>query len=324
MSVVIPTYQSERTVGETISSALNQTYPVLEIVVCIDGATDASAAIAAAYGPLVRVVHQENRGLAQARNAAIAATHGDLIAILDADDVFLPPYVERAVRAWLAAGGRRRFVSSNAYLLSAEGILPHRRVFDRPRADLATQRRNMLEDNIATIFSVFPRAMWQELGGFSPELTAMEDYDFWARAVLSGWEVHFVTEPTALYRLAGGSMSSKGELMNDNNRRVRRRLLEQFADTLSPPEREFLELTVAKDWPGLSKERAARALGAGDVAGAAHWCAEAAAVLPSDRGLRLKAELLRRFPVTGRVYRAREARRLRETARVGAGDTSIP
>ena len=115
VSVVIPTYQSERTVGETISSALNQTYPVLEIVVCIDGATDASAAIAAAYGPLVRVVHQENRGLAQARNAAIAATHGDLIAILDADDAFLPPYVERAVRAWLAAGGRRRFVSSGTF-----------------------------------------------------------------------------------------------------------------------------------------------------------------------------------------------------------------
>lgn len=218
--------------------------------------------------------------------------------------------------------GRRRFVSSNAFLLSREGILPHRRIFSRPRSDLATQRMAMLEDNIATIFSVFPRAMWQELGGFSSELTAMEDYDFWARAVLSGWELHFVREPSALYRLTGGSMSSRATLMDENNRRVRRRLLDLFGDSLSRSERDFLERTAASDWSGLSKERAAQALAAGDVTEAARACAQAAAVLPSDRGLRLKAELLRRLPMTAGVYRAREARRLRQTARV-SGDTVI-
>lgn len=322
VSVVIPTYQSERTVGETISSALNQTYPVDEIIVCIDGATDASAAIAFAFGPLVRVIEQENQGLSRARNAAIAQSTGDLVAILDSDDVILPPYVERAVQVWQRAGGGRRFVSSNAYFLSSEGILPHRRIFSRPRSDLRTQRRDMLEDNIATIFSVFPRTMWEELGGFCPELTAMEDYDFWARAVLSGWELHFVTQPTALYRLTGGSMSSHAERMDENNRRVRRRLLEQFGDALSASEREFLERTIATDWPGLAKERAATALARGDVAEAARQCAAAASVLPSDRGLRLKAGLLRTVPGMGRVYRAREQRRLRETARIDTSASS--
>lgn len=315
VSIVIPTYQSERTVGETITSALNQTYGSTEIIVCIDGATDRSAAIAHAYGDLVTVVEQQNKGLAEARNSAIRAASGELIAILDADDYFLPSYVEQAVSTWQRAGEGRRFVSSNGYLLSRSGILAHRTIFARPRSDLRRQRILMLETNIATIFSVFPRAMWEELDGFSAEMTAMEDYDFWARGVLSGWELHFVSEPTAVYRLTAGSMSSRGALMNENNTRLRRRLLDTFAGSLSAEERRFLELSLTRDWPGVLKDRAAEALAMGDVAEAARLCAEAADVSPSDRGIRLKAELMRRLPVTGRVYRWRERIRLEETAR---------
>ncbi len=314
-SIVIPTYQAERTLGATISSALPQTYPDVEVVVCIDGATDASAAIAQSYGDRITVITQENRGLPGARNAAIEAARGDLVALLDADDLLLPPYIERAVARWQRAGGGRRFVTCNATFMGRQGLLTDRSIIPSPREDLKRQRMLMLETNIATIFSVFPRAMWVELGGFDTELTAMEDYHFWARAVLSGWELHFVREADAIYRLTPGSVSSRTDLMNENNAEVRRRLRSEFGASLSAAERDFLDMTLTKDWSGYSTERAAEALAAGDVAEAARLCQEAADVSPSVRSLQLKATLLRRVPATGSVYRMREQRRLAATSR---------
>lgn len=310
---MIPVYQSEKTLGQTISSVLTQSYQNIEIVICIDGATDRSAQIADSFGDLVTVVRQENQGLSAARNTAIRHSRGELIAILDADDQMLPSYVERAVARWRDLGGGRRFISSNAHMMSRHGLIG--KVFTRPQDDLSRQRMLMLERNIATIFSVFPRAMWEELGGFDTELRALEDHDMWVRAVLSGWTLHFVTEATAVYRLTPGSLSSKGELMNESNTRMRTRILERYGDSLSPEEREFLTFTATHDWARYSKDKAAIALAQGDVSEAARLCSEAARLSPSDRGIRLKAELMTHLPMTSRVYRWRERVRLERTAR---------
>lgn len=76
--------------GATISGALTQTYPHIEVILCIDGATDESAAVAAAYGERITVIHQENQGVSAARNAAIEAATGELITQCDSDDMHLP------------------------------------------------------------------------------------------------------------------------------------------------------------------------------------------------------------------------------------------
>lgn len=312
VSIVVPVYQSEKTLGATLSGALTQTYPDVEVVVCLDGPTDRSEAIVDAYGDAVVVVRQENAGLSAARNAAIEAAGGELITLCDADDILLPRHVEASVDVWLR-GSPRSFVSANGLFLGREGVTG-RRVFDRPRADPARQRMAMLEGNIATIFSTFPRRMWEELGGFSTALNAMEDYDLWLRAVLSGWQLRFVEEPTALYRLTPGSMSSGAERMNRANHDVRRRLAESGIP-LGEEEQAFLQKTLEGDWAGYTIGVAADALAAGDTARAAELLSRAADVSPSDRRLRLKAELLRRVPVTGRYYRRAERRRLEAMAR---------
>lgn len=312
VSIVVPVYQSETTLGATLTGALTQTYPHVEIVVCLDGPTDRSEAIVEAYGDRVVVVRQENAGLSAARNAAIAAASGELITLCDADDVLLPRHVEASVDVW-RRHSPRSFVSANGLFLGREGITG-RRIFDRPRADLARQRMLMLEENIATIFSTFPRRMWEELGGFATSLNAMEDYDLWLRAVMAGWQLHFVEEPTALYRLTPGSMSSGAERMNTANHDVRRRLAES-GTPLTDEERGFLEKTLEADWPGYTIGVAADALAAGDTARAAALLSRAADVSPSKPRLRLKAELLRRVPATAHLYRRTERRRLESMAR---------
>ena len=94
VSVVIPAYNCAATIQATLDSVLQQTVPADEILVMNDGSTDETATVLKLYEPRIMVFWQPNGGLSSARNALIAKTQGDLIAFLDADDVWHPTYLE--------------------------------------------------------------------------------------------------------------------------------------------------------------------------------------------------------------------------------------
>ncbi len=89
ISVIIPAFNAERTLGETLQSVTAQIRPADEIIVVDDGSTDATATIAAAV-PGVRLVRQQNTGTAGALNAGLDAARHPFIAVLDADDMWTP------------------------------------------------------------------------------------------------------------------------------------------------------------------------------------------------------------------------------------------
>ena len=102
VSVVIPAYNAELTLNETLLSVRGQTYANLEIIVVDDGSTDATSTIVQAHAqrdPRIRLVRKENGGVASARNAGIAVSCGELIAPIDADDLWAPQKIERQVSA---------------------------------------------------------------------------------------------------------------------------------------------------------------------------------------------------------------------------------
>lgn len=88
ISCVIPVYNGERFLADAIDSALAQSHRPVEILVIDDGSTDATAGVAARYGSRISYCYQENAGPAAARNRGIEAARGDLVAILDADDLW--------------------------------------------------------------------------------------------------------------------------------------------------------------------------------------------------------------------------------------------
>src|SRR5512143_4014499 len=102
VSVVMPVYNGARYLRQALESALNQTYRPLEIIVVDDGSTDETSAILAEFGSRIRAIRQKNPGSAAARNAALQAAHGEIIAFLDADDLWLPQKLEVQV-AYLRA-----------------------------------------------------------------------------------------------------------------------------------------------------------------------------------------------------------------------------
>ena len=97
VSVIIPAYNSESTVGRTIESVLAQTYPRREIIVINDGSSDGTQAAIQKYGDRIILLNQENLGQGAARNRGLERCSGDFIAFLDADDYWLPGFMEACV-----------------------------------------------------------------------------------------------------------------------------------------------------------------------------------------------------------------------------------
>lgn len=100
VSVLIPAYNAQRTIAESLRSAQQQTHADLEIIVVDDGSTDDTANIVSRFGdqdPRVILIRQPNAGVAVARNVALAGAKGSLIAPLDADDLWHPQKIERQV-----------------------------------------------------------------------------------------------------------------------------------------------------------------------------------------------------------------------------------
>jgi glycosyltransferase involved in cell wall biosynthesis len=96
-SIIINNYNYGRFLSEAIDSALNQTYPHVEVIVVDDGSTDDSRAIVAEYGGRVQTVFKPNGGQASAFNAGLAASVGKFVLYLDADDILLPTALEAAI-----------------------------------------------------------------------------------------------------------------------------------------------------------------------------------------------------------------------------------
>ena len=303
ISVVIPAYNAESTVGAAISSALWQTYADSEIVVVDDGSSDATGAVASAYPDRVRVVRQENGGVASARNRGIAEARGELIAFCDADDVLLPRHLEALVSTFdRHAGG---IATSNCYWLFANGIHPSRvrykGRFPRPER----QRRAILEQNFVSTMSLFPKRLADDLGGFSTELAVAEDWDFWLRAIYSGARVALQPRPLALYRWSSESLSAAPARMDEHVETVLRRAAER--DDLEPDERAYLERRLAGPSPVELGRRGDEALRAGRYREAAEHYHRAAELVPAEPRLVWKARVLRPVPwLAGPLVRRRQ------------------
>jgi glycosyltransferase involved in cell wall biosynthesis len=205
VSVVIPAYNAVATLRATVESVLAQTYSDLDVLVIDDGSTDGTASLAGEFGPPVSSVTTPNQGVAAARNLGIERSRGDLIAFVDADDLWEPAKLARQLEV-LDAEPEVGMVTTAASAVGANleplGTRPARSVPDPSRALL-------LYSMVLGIMSsaLVRREVLRELGGFDRRFSQCADWDFFLRAGRVT-RIAAIDEPLVLYRTAQQSMSS--------------------------------------------------------------------------------------------------------------------
>lgn len=206
VSVIIPTYNYGRFVEGAVRSALEQTLPPGEVIVVDDGSTDQTPEVLARFGDRIRVVRQANKGVAVARNTGIAHAAGDLLAFLDADDLWLPRKLERQVQRFREEP-ELGLVHTGVLLVDGAGT-PLRRLLDGMEGSVATElllfRRNVILGGGSAM--MVSRKAHDVIGGFDECLPPTEDWDYWYR-LSRRFRVGFVPEVLVRYRCHSGNNS---------------------------------------------------------------------------------------------------------------------
>jgi glycosyltransferase involved in cell wall biosynthesis len=217
VSVVVPVYNGEHFLAEALDSALAQTFRNLEVIVVDDGSIDASGAIADRYATAhpqrVRVIHQANAGLVYARNAAIDASRGRYLALLDADDVWMPHHLAEAV-AVLEREPETNLVHANIECMDAAGHpWPARKRLWRGTNDAFTTLL-LRREHVSCPTAVFRRSVIDAIGAFDPAFNRLgcEDRDLWLRIAKFGG-LRYLDSVHARYRVHGANMSGNAERM---------------------------------------------------------------------------------------------------------------
>jgi hypothetical protein len=202
-SVVVAAFQAADTIAEALESALAQTFPAHEILVCDDGSTDDIAGAVEPFRERIRFMRQPNRGFAAARNALIEIAAGDFVVFLDADDVFLPERLE-ALGELAAARPDLDIVTTDAYF-EQEG-----RIVGRVARTTPFPAENQAAEMMKACYLAFPavrRERLLEIGGFDETLRIAADWDCWLQLLVRGARAGLVDEPLLRYRWVRGSLS---------------------------------------------------------------------------------------------------------------------
>jgi glycosyltransferase involved in cell wall biosynthesis len=209
VSVIIPALNAGATLGRALHSVAAQTYPHWEAIVIDDGSSDDTAALVERRGdPRCSVIRRFTRGgPSRARNDGLAAARGELIALLDADDEWLPEKLTRQVAA-LAQHPAAALVICDMHAVHEDGSVGSS-VFTRqsPIGGPEAWKALLASSFIGTSAALAPRALLQELGGFDASLAVGEDQDLFIRLALRG-EVVVLPEALAIYHYRHASYSA--------------------------------------------------------------------------------------------------------------------
>jgi len=206
VSILIPAYNAEKWIADTLRSALSQTWPNKEIIVVDDGSTDRTLSIARQFEcRFVKVLSQPNQGASSARNAAFGLSQGDYIQWLDADDLLAPDKLGQQMQ--VAA-----LVSKNTLLSAAWGSFMYRVAKARfsPSslwADLVPLewllRRMEQNLHMQTSTWLVSRELTETAGPWDTRLSLDDDGEYFCRVVVASQGVRFAPDAKVFYRNPG-------------------------------------------------------------------------------------------------------------------------
>ena len=206
VSVIMATYNCGQYIAEAINSVVNQTYPNIELIIVNDGSTDNTIETIAKISQQtdkiqIKVICQENKGVAAAKNRGIEAVKGEYVAFLDADDMLEPRYIETAI------------VSMQVGDLDAVSFNFHRTDENRNQLEIGStidtlrfiKFKELIKNPLPLGFLVVKRHFLTNKA-HDERLTFAEDYDMWLRLLRGGANWSFYRKPLAHYMMRHNSI----------------------------------------------------------------------------------------------------------------------
>jgi len=211
VSILIPAYNAEKYIADTLRSALAQTWERTEIIVVDDGSRDATAGVAETFeSNKVIVVRQSNQGASAARNRALSLAKGEYIQYLDADDLLAPDKIERQMAE---AKGPRTLLSS----AWGRFLYRHQTAEFKPSAlwnDLSPiewlLRKMSSNLHMQTATWLVSRELTEAAGPWDERISFDDDGEYFCRVVHKSEGIHFVPESKVYYRATPNSLSYVG------------------------------------------------------------------------------------------------------------------
>ena len=204
VSIIIPMYNSEKFIGQTIQSVQAQTYTDWEIIVMDDISTDKSAQLVKSYakedGRIHYFLEKEKSGVAKARNDAMAKAKGRYLAFLDSDDLWLPQKLERQLERMRQT--ESAFVYAGCEVIDEQG----RKTGQIRKVPEQTDYEKLLHGNVIPCLTVLIDR--QAVGEFEMPRIGHEDYATWLNLLKKIPAAYGINEPLACYRVNSQSVSA--------------------------------------------------------------------------------------------------------------------
>ncbi|MBN1217553.1 MAG: glycosyltransferase [Anaerolineae bacterium] len=240
VTIVTPAYNAEVYIAQTIESVITQTYPHWEMIIVNDGSTDNTANIISQFkDPRLRYIYQENRGLGEARNTGICVARGEILAFLDADDLWDSKFLEKMV------GLLNHHPEAVAGYCGFQYINSQGRPVGNPSLQVAPPKifhKTLIHEGNWLVPCAVVLRKWsvEEIGLFDGSLWGVEDTDMWIR--LSACHTFVgLSEILVRYRIHDRNMSRDPEhMMTGSHRLVEKRHGPPTGDVLSWPETKRL------------------------------------------------------------------------------------
>lgn len=227
VTVIIPVYNGERYLAEALDSVFVQSYYPLEVIVIDDGSTDNSAAIAQGY-PLVHYLYQPNQGPGAARNRALGMAHGELIAFLDQDDLWLREKLELQVAHLQTQRQVQAVIAHMQVVLEADTPWP----VTLNRAHYLAQPPCYMPSALLA-----RRPLFEQIGVFDSTYTCSSDSDWFLRLKDAGIPLAIIPQVLLTKRIHAANQFRDQTIVHETLRAVRsslhrrRQMHEQPSDT---------------------------------------------------------------------------------------------
>jgi len=239
VSVIIPAYNAERFIADTLKSVLTQKYPALEVIVVNDGSTDdTEAAVKAFDDPRIHYIAQPNRGCSGAKNTGLQASTGKYIQYLDADDLLSPDKIGEQVTALLKDPGAIAVCRTVGF--SSQPV-------DTAGAEIDSAFLYSTDDTLGFVLNLYgangtngmiqpnafllPRSLSEKIGDYDLSISPApdEDGEYFCRAMLAATAICYTPGSLNYYRRAAGGHSSLSRQVSPRHAKGALRSLELIA-----------------------------------------------------------------------------------------------